>query len=382
MIHLPKKILIAYASYGSAHRVIAEYLGEYFKEHSEYEIKIIDLMEYENIIGSISKKANNQTLKNKISGIMFSLIYEFFNTKPTTIPYKPVIKSIFNNRLLQKEIVSFNPDLLISTHFFGNIIGSMLNKKNLINTKIISIIPDYKSHELWIKDEKSIDAIIVCNDIVKKQLISHKINSKKIYSYGIPISENFSKAENIQVLKQKYNVLNRKKTFLFFSGGGEGSTLSYKFLKELLEAKFDINIIYVCGKNEKIKKKVDALLTKNNYQNVTVLGYSNEVNNLLSISDVVITKPGGLSITECLEMKKPMLIIPGVGGQEYYNAKFVYKNGYGIYCKNSRKLVKTIDKILSKKNILISLKRNLDKYSDNKSVEKIYQLSKKLLNDN
>ena len=374
-----KKVLITYATYGSGHKTVANYIYDYLIKHSDYEVKIIDLMDYENIVGLISKKAFDQNFKSKISSFIFSIVYTLFDNKPATIPYRQITNAIFKNKKLKEDIVEFNPDLLISTHFFGHIVLGMLNKKNLTHAKIISIITDYKSHEMWLKDEKSLDAIIVSNDIVKNDLIEQKIDSKKIYSYGIPIKENFSNITNIQEVKEKYKVNNNKKTFLFFAGGSAGSSFSYRYFKRLLEEEFDINIIYVCGKNENLKKKEEKLVKNYRYKNVHVLGFSNEVNNLLSISDIVITKPGGISITECLEVKKPMLLIPGNGGNEIYNANFVCKNGYGLNCLTSRRLVKNVNKVLKRKTLLYSMNKKLEKYNNNKSVEKIYNLSKKIL---
>ena len=374
-----KKVLITYATYGSGHKTVANYIYDYLIKHSDYEVKIIDLMDYENIVGLISKKAFDQNFKSKISSFIFSIVYTLFDNKAATIPYRQITNAIFKNKKLKEDIVEFNPDLLISTHFFGHIVLGMLNKKNLTHAKIISIITDYKSHEMWLKDEKSLDAIIVSNDIVKNDLIEQKIDSKKIYSYGIPIKENFSNITNIQEVKEKYKVNNNKKTFLFFAGGSAGSSFSYRYFKRLLEEEFDINIIYVCGKNENLKKKAEKLVKSYKYQNVRVLGFSNEVNNLLSISDIVITKPGGISITECLEVKKPMLLIPGNGGNEIYNANFVCKNGYGLNCLTSRRLVKNVNKVLKRKTLLYSMNKKLEKYNNNKSVEKIYNLSKKIL---
>ena len=376
-----KKVLITYATYGSGHKTVANYVYEYLEKYSDYEIKIIDLMDYENLIGYISKKAFEQNFKHKTSSIIFSIIYEIMDYKATTIPYKQVTKSVFKNKKLKEDIISFGPDLLISTHFFGNIVVGMLNKKKLTNAKIISIIPDYDSHEMWLKDEKSINAFIVSNEIVKNQLVEEKINPKKVYPYGLPLAEKFKNLSDVTDIKEKYHVNNKKKTFLFFAGGSLGSSFSYDYLKKLLSKKYDINIIFVCGKNEKLKTKVTKLVTKNNYQNVEIIGFSNEVNNLLNVADVVITKPGGLSITECLEMKKPMLLIPGNGGQEIYNARFICKNGYGLKCKTPRKLAKTVGNLLYKKHLLNNLKRKLNTYFDNNSIEKIYKLSEKLLNE-
>ena len=229
-----KKVLITYATYGSGHKTVANYIYEYFVKHNEYEVKIIDLMDYENIIGHISKKAFEQNFKHKINSFIFSIIYEFFDFKATTIPYKSATKSIFKNQRLKEDIIKYNPDLLISTHFFGNIVMGMLNKKKQTHAKIISVLTDYISHEMWLKDEKSVNAFIVSNDIVKNELIDKNINRNKIYSYGIPISDNFHNLEDPNKIKTKYNVNNNKKNFLFFAGGSIGSSFNIKYLKKLL----------------------------------------------------------------------------------------------------------------------------------------------------
>ena len=374
-----KKILITYATYGSGHKTVANHIYNYLKEKSNYEIKIIDVMDYANIIGRLSKETHEKNATHKSRAFIFNMAYKFFDFKATTSIYKIVTKSIFKNKKLQEDIINYNPDLLISTHFWGNIIIGMLNKKGLLDTQIISIMTDYVSHEMWLKDEESVDAYIVSNDIVKKELIEKGVNGKKIYSFGIPISKEFLKVDNSIEIKNKYHVNNNKKTILFFAGGSLGSVTSFNYLKRVLENEYDINIIFVCGKNEELKEKTDNYIKRNKYKNVTVLGFSNEVNNLLKIADVVITKPGGLSITECLEMKKPMLLIPGIGGQEVYNERFVCRNGYGLRCRTPRRLSKTIGLILKKENILNHIKTKLSRYDDNRSIEKIYKLSEKML---
>ena len=374
-----KRVLITYATYGSGHKTVANHIYNYLIEKGNYEIKIIDVMDYANIIGRLTKETHEKNATHKSRTFIFSLAYKFFDFKTTTSIYKIVAKSIFKNEKLQEEIIKYNPDLLISTHFWGNIIVGMLNKKGLINTKIISIMTDYVSHEMWLKDEESINAFVVSNDIVKKELIEKGINGKKIYPFGIPLSKDFTKADNIIKIKKKYHVNNGKKTFLFFAGGSLGATYSLNYLKRVLEKEYDINIIFVCGKNEELKRKTEKYIKRNKYKNIRILGFSNEVNNLLNISDVVITKPGGLSITECLEMKKPMLLIPGIGGHEIYNARFVCWNGYGIKCKTPRRLAKVVGIVLNRKNVLNNMKIKLNKYNDNNSIEKIYKLSEKLL---
>ena len=211
--------------------------------------------------------------------------------------------------------------------------------------------------------------------------MNKKIDKDKIYPYGIPILENFNQEIDEKAVKKKYGVNNDKLTFLFFAGGSIGASFTYDYLKDLLDRHYDINIIFVCGKNEEIKVKVEDLINNENYKNVTVIGFSNEVNKLLKICDVVISKPGGLCLTECLEMKRPILVIPGSGGQEIHNARFICKNGFGINCNRSKKLSDVVGRLLRRPSILNNLNKNVSKYGKNNSVEKIFELSKKILND-
>ena len=153
-----------------------------------------------------------------------------------------------------------------------------------------------------------------------------------------------------------------------------GSSFSFKYLKALLKLNLDYNIIFVSGKNITLQNKVNNYVKEENTQNITVLGFTNDVSNLLNIANIVITKPGGLSVTEALEMKTPMILIPGNGGQENYNAKFITKNNFGIRIHNTFELTRVMKKIKKNPDIVKEMHENLRYYEDNKSVEKLYNL--------
>ena len=374
-----KKLLITYASYGSGHKSVAEYVEEYFKKHSQdFEIKVIDVMEYGSIIGKINKKMFNLSFKFQNS-FSSTIGYEISDNKLITAPYKEITKILLKSKL-KDDILKFNPDVLISTHFFGSITMGSINKKYGTNTKIITIITDYASHSMWLKNHKRENAFIVSNDIVKEELIKYGIPEKKIYPYGIPLSSKFKKVNDPIKTKEKYKVNNGKLTCLFFGGGSFGSSFSYSYFKQLLKENLDINIIFVAGKNEKLKEKCKDLVDENNISNVNILGFTKDVSNLLNIADFVVTKPGGLSVTEALEMKTPMILIPGNGGQENHNAKFITKNKFGIRTNNPYSFAKAIKKIVKNPKLIQDMANNLKKYEENKSIEKLYKLVLKMEN--
>ena len=98
-----KKVLITYATYGSGHKTVANYIYDYLVKHSNYEVKIIDLMDYENIIGLISKKVFEQNFKSQLSCMMFNVTFALSNNKPVTMPYKQITKAIFKNKKLHNK---------------------------------------------------------------------------------------------------------------------------------------------------------------------------------------------------------------------------------------------------------------------------------------
>ena len=367
------KILIAYASYGSGHESVAKYVEEYFKtQDNNLDIKIIDVMDYSSIIGKMNKNIFSLSFKFK-SSVSNTIGYELTDNKIITAPYKEATNLLLKSKL-KDIILEYNPDILISTHFLESITMGMINKKYGTNTKIITIITDYASHSIWLKNHKKETAYIVSNEIVKDELIKYGIPKEKIYPYGIPLSSKFKKVDNKEKIKTKYKVNNNKLTFLFFGGGSLGSSFSYSYFKQLLKQNLPINIIFISGKNEKLKKKCLYYVEKNNILNVNVLGYTKDISNLLNIADVVITKPGGLSVTEALEMKTPMILIPGNGGQEIHNAKFITKNKFGIRTMNPHQFAKKVEKLVKNPKLIKDMYKRLQSYEENKSVEKLYKL--------
>ncbi len=374
---MKKKILITYASYGSGHKTVANYIYEYFKEHGDYDLKIVDVMDYASLIGKINLKLFNMIFKFQFS-LPATIGYELSDNKIVTAPYKIYTKACLNKKL-QKDFLEYNPDLLIATHFFGGIMMGSINKKYHTKTKIITIITDYCSNCMWLQNHKYEDYIVVSNEIVKQEVLKFGVEEKKICPFGIPLSSKFKVTDDKEKIKFKYNIKNNKPIILFFGGGSMGSSFTYNYLKAILKLKLDINIIFVAGKNVELQNKVNDLVVKENTPNITVLGFTNDVSNLLNIATLVITKPGGLSVTEALEMKTPMILIPGNGGQENYNANYVTKNKFGLRVRTPFQLSRVMKKINNNPEIVQNMYNNLKNQEENKSIEKLFNLVEKEL---
>ena len=370
------KILITYASYGNGHKSAALSVYNYLKDKG-YEVKIIDILKYGNIFSKIDKKTFELNYKYQQHHFLFTLAFRLTNNKIITSIYKKLTNFLFKSEL-KEEILNFNPDICISTHFFGNIAMAIVKKKFNLKTKIIDILTDYKAHTIWLRNYKMEDAIIVPNNKVKKDLIKYGIPQTKIYPFGIPIDKKFNKLSSIKKTKEQYQITNLNKTVLFLGGGGYGSSFSYNYLKELLDENLEINIIFVAGNNIELKEKCEDLIKENNIKNVKILGFTDDMPNLLNIADLVITKPGGIVTTEAMAMHTPLILIPGNGGPENYNAKFIIDNKFGLNSKSPNELIYNVKLVLNDEKLLISFKNNLTKQIENNALEKLVNLIKEM----
>ena len=378
-IIMGKKVLIIYAPYGSGHKSIADKINNYFEENSDLEIKVLDVAKYSNILGKASIKMFDIVTKHSFHKT-FSFIYDIADNKLASLSQMKLVKKLFDNEKLRKEIIDFNPDLTISTHFFGGNIVSYYNKIGLTKSLIMTVITDYASHSYWRKDHKSQDAFIVANEIMKNEMIKKGIDGKKIYAFGLPFDRKKMETKlSSEETYFKYGIDATKKTYLFFGGGAVGSMASLDYLKALIWREFPINIIFISGKNQKLEEKARRYVIKKKATNVKVLGFTKDVYSLLNISDVVISKPGGATLTECIDMRVPMILIPGNGGPEKYNAKYICRKKYGCKVMSAWGLAMVVKKTLNNEKMIDKWRDNMKKHDKNESTQKILELSLKML---
>lgn len=372
---MKKKILITYALYGNGHRAIAEYIENYFKKQDpNLEILSIDLLKYSTpIIGDLSQKISNFLILKFPIG--WSLIYNLFDSRISSEVASRFTTNLFRNKKMKKVITDFNPDLTISTHFFGSSLIDLYNKKGFINSKLITVVTDYEAHALWLKGSKHEQAIIVGDKDEIKNLVKKGVNPKIIKPYGIPIHPQTSSDFDVKKAIKKYGFSGDKPICLFFGGGSVGGMMSLPYIKKMIKENLNMDIIFVAGKNKQSKDKVDALIEEYNATNVKTLGFVNNVPELLQIADFVVSKPGGAQTTECLYFKKPIIMINCTGGQEKANYKYFERNGFGKRFRFTFTFMTFMKAISNNKSVLNKMKNNMNKNKSEQAMEKLYKTS-------
>lgn len=205
------------------------------------------------------------------------------------------------------------------------------------------------------------DYFFVAHDKMKEYLISKNIPKSKIFATGIPISSRFIKEYDKKSILSEFELQDNKKTILFFGGGefGLGKTRTIQIFEDLVKNFHDIQVIAIAGKNPKMKASFEEIVLNYNKQsNIKILEYTNRVPELMSISDLVISKPGGLTTSESLACGLPMIIINPIPGQEEENAEFLESNNIGIWIRKHDSSYEVFNDILSRPEKLEQMKIN------------------------
>lgn len=377
VMKMKKKILIPYASYGSGHKAIAQYIKRYFEQNGEYECMTLDLISYSiPVVGTLSQKSVD-FLMIKVPAL-WSLVYYLFDNKLSAYISGNLSLKILNDKKLKEIIENFNPDITIATHFFGTDLINKYNKKGITNSKLVTVVTDYKSHDFWLNSLKRIDAIVVSSFEERLHLLRKGFKNRQIHTTGIPICPEIGNAVNQEELLKKFKIRNHKKIILFFVGGGNGALLNLIYFREILKNHYDCNVLFVAGKNKKAEKKAKEYVARYKAKNVKVYGFVTNVSDFYQVSDFVVTKPGGAQVTECLYFEKPMILIKSNGGQEIENRRYLVSKGYA---KSARGLVsfnRAFEELLNNDAVRNKMKKNISNIEQRKSMENLFKIVKKL----
>ena len=370
-----KKIMIFYASYGGGHLSAARSIKEYIEtNYTDIEIQLIDCMYY---VNKIFDKVTTTAYAEMAKKIPQTWGRVYWHAQSGPIAQISTTSNKLLSKKLNKLLQDFNPDLIISTHPFASTMCAYLKKQGKLNSKIATVLTDYAPHEQWLVFNEYVDYYFVSHEEMKKQLHSIGIPNEKIYATGIPLSNKFLlKYDKSQIL-QNFGLSPNKKTVLFFGGGeyGLGKTQTLKIFKSFIECHENIQLVAISGKNPKMKESFENLVSELGKQDsVKILEYTDKVPQLMSISDLVVTKPGGLTTTESLASGLPIVIINPIPGQEEENAAYLEKNKVAIWIKKGDNVEEILNKLFSNPDKMQEMKiraRLISKKNSTKDICKI-----------
>ncbi|MBR2744436.1 MAG: glycosyltransferase [Clostridia bacterium] len=368
-----KKVLILYATYGGGHFSAAKSINNYITDHYDnVETQLVDCIEFVNkTLNKVSTGAYNRLTTNAPWAWkkMYYHSEKGMLSKISSGTNKIMARKI--NHLLEK----YSPDLVISTHMFSTQMISYLKKKHKTNCALATVMTDFEPHEQWLILNEYGNYFFVSNEKMRNALINeHNIPSEKVYAYGIPISDKFSLELNSEEIYKTFDLDPSKKTLLFFGGGafGIGKEKTVEIFRAITSFLDRYQVIAVSGKNQKMNDAFHSISEElGNPKNLKIFDFINNVPEAMHISDLVITKPGGLTTTESLASHLPMLLINPVPGQEEENAEFLEQAGAAIWLKSNDEAVSVLAGILESDEKLNDMRLNAEKLAHIDSTKKI-----------
>ncbi len=259
-----------------------------------------------------------------------------------------------------RYIVEYQPDIVFSTHFFCSSVALFARERYNLNYKIFSYMTDpIRGHNLWVNPR--IEAVVVATEEAREYLINQGEPKNRIKVMPFPLNRKFFE----KVTKSREEILSElsldvnRKTLLATSGGqGIGETAEY--IKSLYNSGFPFNIIAICGKNKELYNQLMSLKeSKTSDVPMAVLGFVDNMHELLEASDLAIAKGGASTTLEVLVKRVPTIFTHCAALHEKGNIDFCVNNEMGWYAKNKKEFDNIIEIIL-KTDILERYKSNID----------------------
>jgi processive 1,2-diacylglycerol beta-glucosyltransferase len=325
---------------GAGHKRVAQAIQEGIKTYNPY-IKT----EIINIFKLLTPKLDN--LLKKLYLLTLYYFPQFW--KDYYLKEKDKDLFYFSLKYLAHKLYKFFnrielPKLVICTQSIPARIISILKRIYKVNIPIIAVITDFGVHTYWVN--KEIDYYIVASPKVKKILLQRGIEEEKILVFGIPTSLRFFKSKST---KSDFG-FDVTKPLVILTGGGEGIGLNaediYKFCNDFL----DLQIGILCGNNQRLKKEL--LSFSDDRKNIKVFDYIEHPEGLLTCADLIITKPGGVTIAEAINIGLPIILLKPTCVIEKINIDYLLKEDIAFYADDTKTLKKYVTQVLSSKNII------------------------------
>lgn len=242
------------------------------------------------------------------------------------------VARLFNSQFtdeIGEYINDYAPDAVIFTHPFSGLVLDILKQKGRISAKTVGILTDFTFHPYW-EDCRLCDYVVTPSPLLLYQAREKGFSESSVLPLGIPIKSKFAKEQPKDAARAELGLDPELSTLLVMGGSmGHGNIAANIKRLDQLDCKRDFQIISVCGNNEEERAKTDKYLLHSN-RRILNFGFVDFIDKLMDAADIIISKPGGLTTSEALAKRLPMIIVNPIPGQEARNTSFLLNNGVAM----------------------------------------------------
>lgn len=265
---------------------------------------------------------------------------------------------ITNNAMankLCKYINEYNPDVIVCTHIFAAMLVDILKTNGKTNAKLLSILTDFVFHPYW-EEGLHADKVVIPNDMLVLQAKKKGYTDNQIEPIGIPIRRKFENIGSREKARESLGI-DRDKMTVLIMGGSMGFGKLDKVVKSLDRIPLDFQMLVVCGNNAAAKEKIEKLELE---KSTKVYGFVDNIDVMMDASDCIVSKPGGLTTSEALAKRLPMIIVNPIPGQEDRNREFLLNNGTAMAVSDTCPIDDVIFQLFSNPDRVEKMRKNID----------------------
>ncbi len=347
-----KKILYFFSDTGGGHRSAATAIIKAI-EHlagEKYSQEMIDV--FAACSGFLNVFAKLYAPVIKYSPRLWGQLYYWLDDEKK-LEQLELISRPFILKELKKMLEKKRPDIIVSVHpLVNHLTVKALKELGLKIPFLVAITDPVTLHRAWITPEA--DEVIVATPEAKKLAVRYGMPEKKIKTIGMPIDPKF-------FINKKKTARGSRRFTILMMGGGEGAGGMSEIIKEFAARRFDGQLIVICGRNKQLETKLKQEAAGFGFP-VRVFGFTNQVDELMAESDLIITKAGPGTIAEALAMNLPIIITSWLPGQEEGNVEFVVRSNVGRVSKDPRRVVELVNELRTTSEYE-TMKNNIKKVS-------------------
>jgi processive 1,2-diacylglycerol beta-glucosyltransferase len=266
-------------------------------------------------------------------------------------------------------------NLVINTHFLPAEIIASLRRKEELSLPQTTATTDFETHRLWVN--QPCDRYFTATAEGALYLQHWGVPAKDVIVTGIPIHPVFARPKDRAECLARHGLAGDRPIVLQLSGGFGVGPIA-KLYRALLEISRPIELVTIAGRNETVQRELQAIEPPPRHR-AKVFGFTDQIDELMAVADLVVSKPGGLTTSETLARGAAMVIVNPIPGQESRNSDFLLENGAAIKVNNIATLAHKIDGLLDDPARLAQLKANVARLARPRAAYDVVEHSLKLL---
>ncbi len=357
---MSKRILVLSAAVGAGHLRAAQAVELALKQTApDAQVRNVDVLTLTN---AAFRKVYGEAyldLVNKVPHVL-GYFYDMLDRPRKANSKRDRLRLVMEKINLAKlgDLLDCNAwDVVVNTHFLPAEIIASLKKKRKCNIPQMTVTTDFETHRLWVN--QPCERYTTATDEGKRYLQHWGVPDDSIDVTGIPIHPVFSERKSRAVCLKKHGLVGDRPVVLQLAGGfGVGPV--EQIYSSLLSIERPLEIVVVAGKNAAAKAKLEKIDVPKRHR-AKVIGFTTEIDELMTVADLVVSKPGGLTTSEVLARGAAMVIVNPIPGQESRNSDYLLENGAAVKVNNVATMAHKLGELLGDDAKLTRLKQNAAK---------------------